>query len=324
MAGVTLVYSADRSVPLLFAAIEAGGTKFICAVGNSAGEIVAEERIPTIDVASTFESVFGYFRAAQTKLGRVSSVGLASFGPLVLDPESERYGTLLKTPKAGWSDLCLRGLVAREFQTPVGLDTDVNAAALGEARWGKGRDLPIVAYVTVGTGIGGGFAINGRSLHGMTHPEIGHIHVRRHVKEDAFDGVCPFHGDCLEGLASGTAIRARFGKSLAELPPGHPAWELEADYLGQLCAQLVFTVAPYRILIGGGVMNQLSLFPSVRLRMRHWLGDYCQIQRVHQDDYVSPPGLGAHSGIKGALALAIDAHAQAACTRTPNTSSLQE
>jgi fructokinase len=303
------VNSAGPSTPLLFAAIEAGGTKFVCAVGNSAGEILAEERIPTTDVATTFENVFGYFHATQARLGGVSSVGLASFGPLDLDSESERYGTLLKTPKAGWADLDLRGLVAHEFRTPIGFDTDVNAAALGEARWGKGRDVASLAYVTVGTGIGGGFAINGLSLQGMTHSEIGHIHVRRHPKDEAFEGVCAFHGDCLEGLASGTAIRARFGHSLDELPADHQAWEIEADYLGQLCAQLVATVAPHRILIGGGVMSRLSLFPAIRLRMLHWLGGYCQIPRVHQEDYVSAPGLGTHSGIKGALVLAIQARA---------------
>ena len=201
------------------------------------------------------------------------------------------------------------GTLAREFACPVGFDTDVNAAALAEHRWGAGLDTDNLVYLTVGTGIGGGILINGAPLHGLMHPEIGHIHLRRHALDFNFAGICPFHGDCLEGLASGPAIVARSGNDLEQLDPSHLQWELQADYLGQLCAQLVLTVSPQRIIIGGGVMSQERLFPLVRVRLLHWLGGYIDRGELlpDVDRYVVPPGLGARAGVMGALCLAMAA-----------------
>lgn len=296
----------------LFGAVEAGGTKFVCAIGDARANLLERTRIDTRDPDSTFAAVLEFFRDCVPRSGALQAVGVASFGPLDLDRASPRFGHLLHTPKAGWSDIDVRGLMARELGVPVGIDTDVNAAALGEARWGGGRGLGALAYVTVGTGIGVGLVHDGRTWCGMTHPEMGHIVVRRHALDQHFAGVCAFHRDCLEGLASGPAILARFGRPLNELPADHPAWEIQADYLGQLCMCLVVSVAPHRILIGGGVMQQVRLYPALRSRMRHWLNGYCQNGRVTLEEYVSPPELAADSGIMGALALAMDAAGDAA------------
>jgi fructokinase len=191
----------------------------------------------------------------------------------------------------------------------VGFDTDVNAAALAEHRWGTGRGTTNLVYLTVGTGIGGGVLVDGAPLHGLMHPEIGHIYPRRHPLEASFPGVCPFHGDCLEGLASGPAILARCGADLSCLDATHAQWEMQADYLGQLCAQLVLTLSPQRIIMGGGVMAQERLFPLIRQRMLHWLGGYVDRSEILADihHYVVPPALGTRAGVLGGISLAIDA-----------------
>jgi fructokinase len=291
----------------LFGGIEAGGTKFVCAVGNATGQVLAESRIPTRDPVTTFREVFDFFHAARSQHGELRAYGIASFGPLNINPLSAGYGRMLKTPKVGWSDFDLRGVLANEFGKPVGLSTDVNAAGLAEARWGNGLDLPTLVYVTVGTGIGAGVIYRGQPFLGLTHPEIGHIHVRRHPLDREFAGICPFHGDCLEGLASGPAIYARTERSLADASDEDEIWDIEADYLGQLCAQLVGTLSPHRILLGGGVMQQERLFDSIRARMRHWLGSYNVQPEFHREDFICAPGLGNQAGVKGALALAMDA-----------------
>lgn len=293
----------------LYGAIEAGGTKFICAVGDHRGDLLMEARIATTEPARTFAAVFDFFRAAEAQLGRLSGLGLAAFGPLELNRASPRYGHTLQTPKAHWSNVDLRGVLAREFLLPVGFDTDVNAAGLAELRWGGFNADACLAYVTVGTGIGGAIIYNNAPLVGLTHTEIGHIHVRRHPADVEYPGVCHFHGDCLEGLASGPAIHARTGRSLEEAAADDAIWEIEADYLGQLCSILVNSVAPHHILLGGGVMQQSRLFPAIRSRMRRWLGGYCQREEVLSEDYVRAPTLGARAGVMGALALAIDATA---------------
>jgi fructokinase len=199
--------------------------------------------------------------------------------------------------------------LAREFRCPIGFDTDVNAAALAEHRWGAARDVGNLVYLTVGTGIGGGVIVDGVPIHGLMHPEIGHIHPRRHPLDDGFEGVCPFHGDCLEGLASGPAVLARSGAPLQQLDEAHPQWTIEADYLGQLCAQLVLTVSPQRIVMGGGVMSQARLLPLVRKRLLHWLGGYVDRSEIlcDIDRYVVAPQLGDDAGVCGALVLAMDA-----------------
>ena len=194
----------------LFGAVEAGGTKFVCAIGDDSGTIHAESRFPTTDAASTLAAVRGFLGERSGTLGALSAIGVGSFGPVVLDRQSARYGFIGSTPKAGWSHVDMVGMVAREFRCPVGFDTDVNAAALAEHRWGAGRDVRNLVYLTVGTGIGGGVLVDGVPLHGLTHPEIGHVYPRRHPLDAHFAGVCPFHGDCLEGLARFSHARHDF------------------------------------------------------------------------------------------------------------------
>jgi fructokinase len=292
----------------LYGAVEAGGTKFVCAVGGEDGAIRAEARFPTADPASTLARVGEFLRERSAALGELHGIGVASFGPVVLDRKSPSYGCIANTPKAGWSQTDLIGTLARQFSCPVGLDTDVNAAALAEHRWGAGRGIENLVYLTVGTGIGGGVLINGVPLHGLLHPEIGHIRPRRHPLDQSFAGVCPFHGDCVEGLASGPAIVARTGNELQHLDAAHVQWDIEADYLGQLCAQLVLTVSPQRIVMGGGVMSQQQL-PRIRQRLQHWLGGYIDRGELldEVDRYLVLPALGIRSGILGALALGMTA-----------------
>ena len=293
----------------LFGAVEAGGTKFVCAIGDESGALHAESRFPTADPDSTLARVREFFDAACGD-SAPSALGVACFGPVVLERQAANYGFIGKTPKAGWSNTDVAAMLAREFSCPVGFDTDVNAAALSEHRWGAGRSTPNLVYLTVGTGIGGGVLIGGAPLHGLMHPEIGHIRPRRHARDLDFAGVCPFHGDCLEGLASGPAILARTGSELQHLDAAHVQWEIEADYLGQLCAQLVLTVSPQRIILGGGVMAE-RLFPLVRLRTLHWLGGYIDRSEILTaiERYIVPPALGSRAGVLGALCLALDARA---------------
>jgi fructokinase len=297
------------SVPLIFGAVEAGGTKFVVAIGNDRGEILAQDRFPTTDPGSTLATTQAFLRQRGNSFGTLAAIGVASFGPVELNKSSAQYGFIGRTPKAGWRGTDIAGTLAREFHCPIGFDTDVNAAALAEHRWGAARDVKNLVYLTIGTGIGGGVMVNGIPIHGLMHPEIGHIYPRRHPLDVGFDGVCPFHRDCLEGVASGPAILARSGASLQDLDEHHPQWEIEADYLGQLCAQLVVTVSPQRIIMGGGVMGQARLLPLIRPRLCHWLGGYIDREEIQggADRYVVAPELGDRTGVLGALVLAMDA-----------------
>jgi fructokinase len=297
----------------MYGAVEAGGTKFVCAIGDENGKVLKEERFPTQDPVSTLARVRLFLGRGCEEFGALSGIGVGSFGPVQLDRRSAQYGHITRTPKPGWSGTDTIGGLAREFSCPVGFDTDVNAAALAEHRWGSAQHVQNLVYLTVGTGIGGGALVNGRPIHGVMHPEIGHLYPRRHPRDAGFPGICPFHRDCMEGVASGPAIQARSGASLADLDFTHVQWELEADYLGQLCAQLVLTLSPQRIVLGGGVMHQTRLLGPIRQRLRYWLGGYIDRKEVLSDDsgYVVAPGLGDHAGVLGALALAIDAAAGA-------------
>jgi fructokinase len=295
----------------VYAAIEAGGTKFVCAIGTADGTLLERVRFPTRDPDSTLVEALAFLRGAAERHGRPKALGIGSFGPLELDPHSPHYGRLLRTPKLGWRDVDLLARF-RALDIPIALDTDVNAAALAEATWGAGRDrdgrpLDCVVYVTVGTGIGGGVVLHGRTLHGLLHPELGHIFPRRHADDAAFAGLCPHHGDCMEGVANGPAIVARLGHELGEAASDHPIWAIEADYLGQLCAQLVLTLSPQRIVLGGGVMQHARLFAPIRARTQHWLGGYIARPAVEEEieQYIVPPGLDDRSGILGALRLAV-------------------
>ena len=291
----------------LFGAVEAGGTKFVCAIADERGTILAESRFSTADPDSTLARVRKFFKLDHGNIF-LSALGVACFGPVVLDRHAANYGFIGNTPKSGWSNTDVAAMLAREFSCPVGFDTDVNAAALAEHRWGAASDTQNLVYVTVGTGIGGGVLINAVPLHGLMHPEIGHIYPRRHELDSSFSGVCPFHGDCLEGLASGPAILARTGKELQQLDATHVQWQIEADYLGQLCAQLVLSVSPQRIILGGGVMAE-ALFPPLRQRTLHWLRGYINRREILEgmERYIVPPALGARAGVLGALCLAMEA-----------------
>ena len=287
-----------------YGAIEAGGTKFICAIGDAGGKILDQVRIDTRDPAATLADVSDYFRAAKQRFGTLTAIGVGAFGPLDLKPFSPTFGFITTTPKLGWSNFDLVGALQRSIERPVYLDTDVNGAALAESRHGAGVGLDSVAYVTVGTGIGVGVVHHGRTVHGLMHPEMGHIFVRRHPLDASFVGTCPFHGDCLEGLACGAAIVARTGHTLKDAPRSDPIWAIEADYLGQLCAVLVLSHSPQQILIGGGVM-QPGLHAEVRARMLHWLCGYIASPELQNEQYIRAPGLGDSAGIVGALSLAI-------------------
>jgi fructokinase len=282
-------------------------------VGNAQGEILAQTRFPTREPDSTLKAMLDFLREQRENFGPYAALGIGSFGPIELDFASPRYGHIRRTPKSGWSDTDIVGPIAREFSCPVGFDTDVNGAALAEHIWGCARDIDDLVYITVGTGIGGGAIVHGKTIAGLMHPEIGHVFPRRHALDANFKGICPFHDDCLEGLASGTAIIARTGFPLNELAISHPQWEIEADYLGQLCAQLVLTISPRRIIIGGGVMGQTRLLPMIREQTRQWLRGYIDRREISTaiSDYIVLPGLGARAGVLGALALAMCAATQA-------------
>jgi fructokinase len=290
----------------LLGGIEAGGTKVICAVASDLPRIDTQTAIPTTTPAETLRQAIEFFRR-QTRTP--AAVGVASFGPVDIDPSSAGYGRIGRTPKPGWTGTDVLGPLRAALGVPVRLDTDVNGAALAEARWGAGRGCRTLVYLTVGTGIGGGALVEGRLLHGLRHPEMGHIRIPHDPALDAFAGACPFHGDCLEGLASGEAIRQRWGQSTETLPPQHPAWELEAGYLAAGLTSIALTLSPERIVLGGGVMQQPQLLPLIRRRFHDLLAGYSvgDMTAAELDRYIVPSTLGGRAGVLGALALARDA-----------------
>lgn len=292
----------------LYGAVEAGGTKFVCAVGRGPNDLLATERVPTTSPAETLARVVQFFRHAERDHGRLSAIGVASFGPVDLRRASPRYGHITSTPKPGWADTDVLGPLRAAFRVPIGFDTDVNGAALAEGRWGAAREVDTFVYLTVGTGIGGGGVVRGAPVHGLVHPEMGHLRVPHDRRLDPFEGTCPFHGDCLEGLASGPAMAARWGAPAESLPADHPAWVLEAHYLALALHNLVCTLSPGRIVMGGGVMSQAALFPLIRRGLADSMNRYVQAAALSTavDCYVVPPSLGARAGVLGALALAID------------------
>lgn len=299
-----------------FGGIEAGGTKWICAAGLGPDQILDQARIPTTTPGETLAAAIAFFRQVQGA-NRLAALGIGSFGPIDLHPESETYGYITSTPKPGWANTNVVGPIWEALQVPIGFDTDVNAAALGEAYWGAARGLDDFIYLTIGTGIGGGSLANGKLIHGLLHPEVGHLLVPHDWSIDPFEGTCPFHGDCLEGLASGPAIKARWGQPAETLPPGHPAWELEARYLSLALVNLILTLSPGRIVLGGGVMQQVQLFPQIRERVLETLNGYVRSPSLtkRMGEYIVPPILGDRSGVLGAIALARQAAAQSGVTQ---------
>ena len=277
----------------LYGAIEAGGTKFVVAVGEDPAQPRQVERFPTLSTPNeTIAAVLDYFR----RQGPVAALGIATFGPVDF-----ATGSITNTPKLAWQNCQMRQAFQEALGVPIGFDTDVNGAALGEIRCGAGRGLNDLVYITVGTGIGGGAICGGRMVHGLMHPEMGHLLVRRAEAElPEFQGSCPFHGCCLEGMASGPSMEARWGRPAHELPMDHPGWALEADYIAQACVNLACVLSPRMIVLGGGVMSQRHLFPLIRRRAEELSQGYLPLASI------VPPGL-EYPGLTGALVLAQDA-----------------
>ena len=287
----------------LYAGLEAGGTKCVCAIGTAPDDIRALTQFATTTPSQTRAHAVAFFEAHRAGL---MALGIASFGPLDPRPNSTSFGFITSTPKPGWAHTDLVGRLSRALSLPIAFDTDVNAAALAEQRWGAAQGLDTFLYVTVGTGIGGGAMVNGRLLHGVLHPEMGHIRIPHDWQADPFPGLCPYHGDCLEGLASGPALEARWGQPAHTLPADHPAWPLTARYLALGLVAFICTLVPQRLIMGGGILHQEHLFPRVRHEVRQLLNNYIQVPelRTQLDNYIVPPALGDQAGVLGALALA--------------------
>lgn len=286
----------------MFGAVEAGGTKFVCAIGTGPSDIDAQTRIETAAPESTLSAAIDFFAGSTFP---VRAIGIASFGPLELRRDHTEYGYITSTPKPGWSGTDVVGTIGGALGVPVGFDTDVNGAALGEARWGAGRDCDSFVYLTVGTGIGGGFYVNGDVTRGLVHPEMGHLAVGRRPGDD-FPGICPFHGDCLEGMASGPSMEARWGTRAEDLEPGlrDEAVAIEAFYLAQGMRNIVYGLSPTRIIVGGGVGGMPGLMAAVRVQTLEALSGYPGLPDHAGDDFIVAPGLGSQSGIAGAFVLA--------------------
>lgn len=280
----------------MLGAIEAGGTKFVCAVGDETGKIVERIHIPTTVPTETIPQVIAFFKKYQ-----IEAIGIGSFGPIDVNPGSATYGNITSTPKTGWKDYPFVQEIKSALSVPVGFNTDVNAAALGEATFGAAKGLDSCLYITVGTGIGAGAVIQGKLLQGLSHPEMGHILVRRHP-EDHYNGKCPYHSDCLEGLAAGPAIEERWGTKGADLVGRAEVWDMEGYYIAQALMQYILILSPKKIILGGGVMNQKQVFPYVFNYLQGFLNDYVPLPEP--SDYIVSPGLGVHSGIIGSLLLA--------------------
>ena len=298
----------------IYGAVEAGGTKILCAVGRDVHNLLDEKRIATRQPAETLAEVLQFFHAMQIKYGRMRGFGIASFGPIQLDRRAPDWGRMLATPKPGWANANLVTALQPVADCGIELDTDVNAAALAEAALGAGQGCRSVAYVTVGTGIGAGVAINGQTLHGRMHPEMGHIHVRRDPRDLTFAGVCPFHGDCLEGVASGPAIQRRWQSDLSSLPEDHVAYSIIGGYLGQLAATIALVISAERIVFSGGVLENGLLLPHIRNATRDALAGYLP---PHEPDgcvenSVCVSTLHGRAGLLGAMILARRASEQRA------------
>lgn len=282
-------------------ALEAGGTKMVCAIGNEKGEIFERISIKTETPEKTMPQLIRYFKDKD-----IVALGIGCFGPIDLNRGSETYGYITTTPKLAWVNCNIVGSLQEALNVPVGFDTDVNGSALGEATWGIARGLDSSMYITIGTGVGAGVIINGKLLHGMLHPEGGHILLSKHPK-DLFEGTCPYHKTCLEGLAAGPAIEARWRKGGSELANQPEVWELEAYYIAQAIVDYILVLSPQRIILGGGVMHQEHLMPLIRGEVSRQLGGYIKTKELSDmEHYLVLPSLNDNQGIMGALKLALD------------------
>ena len=285
-------------------ALEAGGTKMVCAIGDEHGNVFERESFPTLMPEETMPNIIAYFKERN-----IEALGISSFGPLNLDEKSPEYGNITTTPKPGWKDFPLRKTLFEALNVPVGIDTDVNGAALSEALIGAGKGSDSLVYYTIGTGIGGGAIVEGKLLHGLVHPEMGHMLLRPVENDPTPKGFCPYHDGCLEGMANGPAIEKRWGVSAKDLPEDHIAWDIEAEYLAQMCVNTIVTLSPKKIVLGGGVMHQLHLFPKIRKRTLELLNGYVAHKAILEDidNYIVPPALGDNAGAAGSLLLAVEA-----------------
>ena len=282
-------------------ALEAGGTKMVCAIGNENGEIFERISIPTETPEITLPKLIEYFKDKE-----IEALGIGCFGPIDVNRNSETYGYITTTPTLAWANCDIVGAFKKALNIPVGFDTDVNGSALGEATWGITKGLENSVYITIGTGVGMGIMSNGKLLHGMLHPEAGHILMRKHP-EDHYEGKCPYHKTCLEGLAAGPAIEARWGKKGIELADKKEVWELEAYYIGQALVDLILVLSPEKIILGGGVMHQEHMMPLVREEVRKQMAGYIKTKQMDDlDNYIVLPSLNDNQGIMGALKLAVD------------------
>lgn len=288
---------------MLIGAIEAGGTKFVLGIGDDKGNILERVSIPTESPKITMKKVIDYFKDKN-----IEAIGLGSFGPIDPNPSSPTYGYITTTPKVKWTNYNIVGELKKHFDIPIGFDTDVNGAALGELLWGAAEGLNSSLYITVGTGIGAGAVVEGNMVHGLLHPEMGHIMVKRY-DGDEYEGKCPYHKDCLEGMAAGPAIEERWGKKGYELGTDHEAWKVEAFYLAQALANFILILSPEKIIMGGGVMKQKQLFPLIREEVSKILNGYVEKKEVTEmnESYIVPPKLGDNAGLTGAVALGIKA-----------------
>ncbi len=286
---------------MVLGALEAGGTKMVMSVGDDLGHMVDRISIPTTTPEETMPGIISFFKKYP-----VEALGVGCFGPLDLNASSSTFGYITSTPKLAWRNFPLIKTLQEGLHVPVALDTDVNGAALAENMLGAAKGLKSCLYVTVGTGIGGGLVVEGNLVHGLVHPEFGHMLLRPQPEDPAPQGFCPYHKGCLEGMACGPAIEKRWGCSAKELTQDHPAWVLEAHYLAQMCANAIVTFSPEKIILGGGVMQQEHLFPMIRRETLILLGGYVQHPAIlnGMEDYIVPPGLSVNSGVMGAFLLA--------------------
>jgi len=287
--------------------IEAGGTKFVCAVASDPPNIINEVRFPTTTPAETLKQVCDFFMP-YVKANQIKGIGLGSFGPVDVDVNSPTFGFITSTPKPHWGNTNILGILREKLGVPIAFDMDVNAAALGEFKWGVSKGIDSSLYLTVGTGIGGGYIKDGKPLKGLLVLEMGHIRVPHDLKLDPFRGACPYHADCFEGLASGPAIQARFGQRAETLSGDDPFWEVETDYIAHALANYIFTLAPRMIVLGGGVMQNTFLFAKIRQKVQKILNGYLNNDMLlnNIDRYIVPPGLANRAGVLGAIALAVD------------------
>jgi fructokinase len=291
----------SRRGACLYGGIEAGGTKWVCAVGTSPSDVRETTTFPTTEPDETIARAVEFFAPN----GSLEAVGVGSFGPIEPRRSSLKFGFITTTPKPGWAQTDVAGRLEQSLAVPVAFDTDVNAAALGEHRWGAAVDVDSFCYVTVGTGIGGGVVVNGRLVHGLLHPELGHMRIPHDRDADPFPGCCPYHGDCFEGLASGEAMRQRWGRGAQDLKADEP-WQLEAEYVALGLVNVICALSPERIILGGGVMNKPGLLSRVQERVRELLAGYFDAPELKDaiGDFVVRPGLGDRAGVLGAIALA--------------------